>query len=159
MRSVPRGTLCAGVIVCIIVYVYSPYYEETKTSYAAPTAKEDFPAAGFGGRGQVSAGIAAGVAEILSADQEADYFASGRRRSGVVPKTGAGLPDEDQSGAAEVDDGREKELALPAPGLERRQNGGKPAGLQVFDNAQSSGVVKEPLAGSLYVVVITQLII
>jgi len=108
VRSVPRGTLCSGVIVCIMVYVYSPYYEETETSYAAPTAKEDFPAAGFGGRGQGSAGIAAGLAEILSADQEADYFASGRRRSGVVPKTGAGLPDEDQSGAAEVDVGREK---------------------------------------------------
>src|SRR6266849_8580389 len=62
------------------------------------------------GEGQGSAGIAAGVAEILSADQEADYFASGRRRSGLVPKTGAGLPDEDQSGAAEVDVGREEDL-------------------------------------------------
>ena len=110
MRSVPRGTLCSGVIVCIMVYVYSPYYEETETSYAAPTAKKDFPAAGFGGRGQGSAGIAAGLTEILSADQEADYVASGRRRSGLVPKTGAGLPDEDQSGAAEVNDGREEDL-------------------------------------------------
>src|SRR6266403_140360 len=69
------------------------------------------------------------VWQRLQADQEADYAASRRRRSGLVPKTGAGLPDEDQSGAAELDDGKEKKLALAAPGLESRQNWANPASL------------------------------
>jgi len=94
------------------LYVYGLDYEETKTGYASPqSAKEDLPAASFGGRRPAPDPVLAGVAGILPADQEAGYLASGRRRSGLVPETGAGLPDQDQPGAAEADAGREKEIA------------------------------------------------
>ena len=85
-------------------------YETTETGYSAASAKEDFPAAGFGGGGRRSADAIAGEAAILQGDQEADYVVSGCRRSGLVQKSWTGVPDEDQSGAMEGDDGREEDI-------------------------------------------------
>jgi hypothetical protein len=50
------------------------------------------------------------MAGILPSDQETDYVANRRRRCRMVPKTGARLSDENQSGPAEGHDGREKEV-------------------------------------------------
>ncbi len=85
-------------------------YETTETGYSAASAKEDFPAAGFGGGGRRSADAIAGEAAILQGDQEADYVVSGCRRSGLVQKSWTGVPDADQSGALEGDDGREEDI-------------------------------------------------
>ena len=86
-------------------------YETTETGYsAAASATEDFPAAGFGGGGGRSADAIAGAAAILQGDQEADYVVSGCGRSGVVQKSWTGVPDADQSGAMEGDEGREEDI-------------------------------------------------
>ena len=85
-------------------------YEETKTGYASSqSAKEDFPAAGLGGRAGTDPSPA-GVGGVLPADQKADYLAGGRRRSRLVPETRPGVPDQNQRRAAEVDDGGEEEI-------------------------------------------------
>ena len=85
-------------------------YETTETGYSTASATEDFPAAGFGGGGRRAAAAIAGEAAILQGDQEADYVVSGCRRSGLVQKNWTGVPDADQSGAMEGDDGREEDI-------------------------------------------------
>ena len=94
--------------------------EATETSYDTADHR---PAARLGRRGEAPAGTDAGLGGTLQADQEAGHTAPGRRCAGLVPKTGAGLPDQDQSGAAEVDDGREEEIGGvgSVPGLEDRE--------------------------------------
>ena len=47
----------------------------------------------------------------VQAGEEAGDTAAGRRRAGVVPTSGAGLPDADQPGSAEGDERGEKEGA------------------------------------------------
>ena len=47
----------------------------------------------------------------VQAGEEAGDAAAGRRRAGVVPTSGAGLPDADQPGSAEGDERGEKEGA------------------------------------------------
>ena len=56
-----------------------------------------------------SAVPAGGVGRHVQAGEEAGDTAAGRRRAGVVPASGAGLPDADQPGSAEGDDRGEKE--------------------------------------------------
>ncbi len=127
--NVPRGTLCAGFFVHVMIYVR---HEEKKT---VEEAAEDRQAAGFRRRGETSAGFGPGVAEILQAAQEAGHAASGRRRSSLVQEAGPGLPDEDQPRAPDGDGGREKKLALSGFGSRKARDLGHRAGLQVIDNA------------------------
>jgi len=91
-------------------------------------AREGWPDAGFRGRAKASAGTDAGVAGILQADQEGSDVASGCRRSGMVQTAGTRLPDENQSGTAEADVGREEDiggvstpLAVQASLFDRRE--------------------------------------
>ena len=60
---------------------------------------------------KASAVPAGGVGRHVQAGEEAGDTAAGRRRAGVVPTSGAGLPDADQPGSAEGDDRGEKEGA------------------------------------------------
>ena len=85
-------------------------YETRETGYSAASATEGFPAAGFGGGGRRSADAIAEEAAILQGGQEADYFVFGCRRCGLVQKSWTGVPDKNQSGAMEGDDGREEEI-------------------------------------------------
>ena len=64
----------------------------------------------------------------VQAGEEAGDAAAGRRRAGVVPTSGAGLPDADEPGSAEGDDRGEKEGA----------------GVRVIPNADSSRNLGRP---------------
>jgi len=68
------------------------------------------------------------VGRHIQAGEEAGDTAAGRRRAGVVPTSGAGLPDADQPGSAESDDRGEKEGA----------------GVRVIPNADSSRDLGHP---------------
>lgn len=139
-------TICVCTYIAVLTYAC---YEETQKSYTAPTATDDFPAAGFGGRGR----SASAVATIPQEEQKADPVVSGCRRSGMVQEGGAGLPDEDQSSAAEANEGRENELgrmrwpvvngpvfkcSVHPRALDGAASGGRPT--HYLDRIQSSGV-------------------
>jgi hypothetical protein len=86
---------CTCYIVLSMLYVLLYTYNERIGNIGEGyEARESCPAAGFRGRAKASAGTYAGVAGILQADQEGSDVASGCRRSGMVPRAGTRLPDE-----------------------------------------------------------------
>jgi hypothetical protein len=86
-------------------------YGEEKSGEENPNS---CPVAGFGERREISAGFRSGLATLLQGHQEAGDATTGRRCSRLVQKAGAGLPDQNQSGAPEGNDGGEKGLVALA---------------------------------------------
>jgi hypothetical protein len=103
---------CTGYCVSIFMYLQQNPNETTKTSYETSegAAKGD-ENRGLGGVAEASAIPAGGVGGDVHGGKEASDVAAGRRRTGVVPAGGAGVPDADQPGSAEGDDRGEKEGA------------------------------------------------
>src|SRR5258708_23745961 len=89
-RYVPRGTLY--LLYC--TYYYIQTISASETTETGCEARESYSAAGFRGRAKASGGTNAGVAGVLTADQESSDDAARIRRSGMVPKAGGRVTEE-----------------------------------------------------------------